>query len=74
MSTSCIGCDDAFESDDSFATMSVRSEVRVSTKKVEAYGLARLTAGGVLFLVVVRHDGCLVCGMEVVIESERFAS
>jgi len=54
--------------------MSVRSEVRVSTKKVEAYGLARLTAGGVLFLVVVRHDGCLVCGMEVVIESERFAS
>jgi hypothetical protein len=29
---------------------------RMSTKEAETYGLARLTAGGVLFLVVVRHD------------------
>lgn len=39
----------------------------MSTKEAETYGVTRLTAGGVLFLVVVRHNDWLVCGMEVVI-------
>ena len=61
-----MGWEDAFESDDSFATMSVRSRQKVSGE-VETYEAERRTAGGVLFLVVVRHDDWLVCGMEVVI-------
>lgn len=58
-STWCIGWSEAFESEDSFATWSVMSG-EVSSND-ERHGVRRHTAGGVLFLVVVRHDGWFGC-------------